>query len=167
MASVVLLLLLVFLVVPIVELAVIVQVAHSIGLLSTIALLLLVSLTGAWLVKREGFGVWRRMNEAVAAGRVPGAELIDAFVLLLAGGLLLVPGFVTDALGLVLLLPPVRAVVRRGLSARLFRRTRLVTAQVWGAGRARTTVLDVDEAGRGWGDGWPDAPSGGARQLGR
>ncbi|MBK9180080.1 MAG: FxsA family protein [Acidimicrobiales bacterium] len=142
-----LVLLLLFLAVPIVELAVIVQVADEIGVAPTLALLLLVSLTGAWLVKREGFGVWRRMNEAVAAGRVPGAELIDAFVLLLAGGLLLVPGFVTDALGLVLLLPPVRAVVRRLLGVRLFRRTRLVTAQVWGAGRTRAGIVDVDEAG--------------------
>jgi UPF0716 protein FxsA len=107
-----------FIVVPIVELYVIIQVGQSIGVLETIALLLVISFVGAWLAKREGLGVWRRINRQVTAGRVPGIELLDAFLILLAGALLLTPGFLTDVLAILLLIPPTRAVVRRILRRR-------------------------------------------------
>ena len=116
-----LLLLLAFLVVPIVELAVIVQVSGSLGLLPTLALLVAVSVAGAWLVKREGLGVWRRLQATLGRGDLPADDLVDGLCVLFAGALLLTPGFVTDALGLVLLVPPSRAVVR-GLLLRRFRR---------------------------------------------
>lgn len=106
------LLFLLFIVVPIVELWVIIQVGSAIGVLPTIVLLLAISMGGAWLVKREGVVVWRRFREQVESGRVPGRELADGVMILLAGGLLLTPGFVTDAFGILLLLPPVRAGVR-------------------------------------------------------
>ncbi len=112
------LLVLLFLVVPIVELYVIIQVGQEIGALNTIGLLLLISVVGAWLAKREGVGVWRRLNQQVSAGRVPGAELIDAFLILLAGALLLTPGFISDVLAIFLLIPPTRALVRRVLRRR-------------------------------------------------
>ncbi len=112
------LLVLCFLVVPIVELYVIIQVGQSIGVPETIALLLVISFVGAWLAKREGLGVWRRINQQVSAGRVPGIELLDAFLILLAGALLLTPGFITDVLAILLLIPPTRAVVRRTLRRR-------------------------------------------------
>ena len=108
-----------FLVVPIVELYVIIQVGQSIGALETIALLLVISFFGAWLAKREGLGVWRRINQQVNAGRVPGVELLDAFLILLAGALLLTPGFLTDVLAVLLLIPPTRALVRRAVRRRL------------------------------------------------
>jgi len=116
------LLILLFLVVPLVELYVLIQVGQEIGALWTIALLVLVSVIGAWLAKREGFGVWLRMQDQVAAGRMPGIELVDAFLILLAGALLLTPGFVTDLLAIVLLIPPGRALVRRGLRRTLVNR---------------------------------------------
>jgi UPF0716 protein FxsA len=109
----VVLLVLIFLVVPIVELYVIIQVGQEIGALYTIALLVVISITGAWLAKREGMGVWRRLNQQVSAGRVPAAELLDAFLILLAAALLITPGFITDVLAIVLLIPPTRAFVRR------------------------------------------------------
>jgi UPF0716 protein FxsA len=112
------LLVLLFLVVPIVELYVIIQVGREIGALNTIGLLLLISVVGAWLAKREGMGVWRRLNQQVNAGKVPGAELIDAFLILLAGALLLTPGFISDVLAIFLLIPPTRALVRRVLRRR-------------------------------------------------
>ncbi|MGH9050182.1 MAG: FxsA family protein [Acidimicrobiia bacterium] len=112
------LLVLLFLVVPIVELYVIIQVGQEIGALNTIGLLLLISVVGAWLAKREGVGVWRRLNQQVSAGRVPGAELIDAFLILLAGALLLTPGFISDVIAIFLLIPPTRALVRRVLRRR-------------------------------------------------
>ncbi len=102
----------VFLVVPVVELAVIIQVGHVIGTWNTIAVLLLVSFGGAWLVKREGLAVLRRFRQQMDAGHVPTRELADGVLILLAGALLLTPGFVTDILGLLLLLPPVRSAVR-------------------------------------------------------
>ena len=117
-----LLLILLFLGVPLVELYVLIQVGQEIGALWTIVLLVLVSVIGAWLAKREGFGVWLRMQDQVAAGRMPGIELVDAFLILLAGALLLTPGFVTDLLAIVLLIPPGRALVRRGLRRTLVNR---------------------------------------------
>lgn len=105
----------VFLVVPIAELAVIITVGSEIGVLNTIALLILVSVVGAWLAKREGLGVLRRIQDQLDAGRMPGTELVDGFLVLFAGVLLLTPGFLTDCLAIALLLPPVRAVVRKTL----------------------------------------------------
>ena len=113
----------VFLVVPFVELFVILQVGHAIGALNTLALLILVSMVGAWLVKREGISVLRRAQERMAEGAVPGRELVDGVLILLAGALLITPGFLSDVLGVLLLLPPVRALLRGTVTRRLRRRT--------------------------------------------
>ncbi|MGQ0804801.1 MAG: FxsA family protein [Actinomycetota bacterium] len=118
-------LVLLFLVLPIVELYVIIRVGQEIGALYTIGLLLIISVVGAWLAKREGLGVWRRINQQVNAGKVPGAELLDAFLILLAGALLLTPGFITDVLAILLLIPPSRAVVRRTLRRRFMGRVEI------------------------------------------
>ncbi len=114
----------IFIVVPIVELAVIIQVGQSLGVLNTIALLILVSAAGAWLVKREGLSVWRRFQRQVESGVVPARELADGVMILFAGALLMTPGFVTDILGLLLLTPPVRAAIRATTLARLTYRIR-------------------------------------------
>jgi UPF0716 protein FxsA len=100
------------------EIAVAIQVAHHIGALDTIALLLLVSLAGAWLATRVGFSVLRRMREQVDRGVMPTNELIDAALVFVGGVLLFVPGFITGAIGLVLLLPPTRVTARRALIRR-------------------------------------------------
>jgi UPF0716 protein FxsA len=104
---------LLFLVVPLVELFVIIQVGQSIGALNVIALLIVMSVAGGWLMKREGLGVLRRVQDQLQRGTVPGRELVDGFLILFGGALMLTPGFLTDILGLALLLPPVRAVIRR------------------------------------------------------
>jgi UPF0716 protein FxsA len=106
------LLVLLFILVPIAELAVIIQVGQALGVLETLALMVLVSVIGAWLVKREGLGVWRRAQHQLEAGAVPGRELVDGVLIVLAGALLLTPGFLTDCVGVLLLLPPVRAALR-------------------------------------------------------
>ena len=103
----------VFLVMPLLELYVILQVGQAIGVLPTIGLLLAVSFLGAWLVKREGMRTWRAFRTAIEAGRVPARETADGALVILGGALLLAPGFVTDALGLLCVLPPTRALVRR------------------------------------------------------
>jgi UPF0716 protein FxsA len=121
-----LLLLVIFVGVPFAEIYVLLQVGHAIGVLNTLALLILVSMVGAWLAKREGLGVIRRMQDALNAGRVPGAELVDGFLILLAAALMITPGFLTDIVAIFLLLPPVRAVVRHTLRRRFARRIEIL-----------------------------------------
>ena len=111
-----------FVLVPIVELAVIIQVGQALGVIETLLLMVVVSAAGAWLVKREGIGVWRRAQQQLETGVVPGLELVDGTLIMLAGALLLTPGFVSDCLGILLLLPPVRAGLRRLVIRRLRRR---------------------------------------------
>ncbi len=111
-----------FVVVPLVEIYVLVQVGQVIGAWNTIGLLILVAAGGAWLAKREGLGVYRRFRRQVEAGVVPGREIADGFMILLAGAMLLTPGFVTDVLALLLLLPPVRAAIRASVLHRVTRR---------------------------------------------
>jgi len=110
---------LLFVVVPLVELYVIVQVGQEIGVLNTIGLMIVISIVGAWLARHEGVWVLRRIQEQVAQGRVPGNELIDGALVLLGAVLLLVPGFVGDAVGLLLLFPPTRAIFRALVKRRL------------------------------------------------
>jgi UPF0716 protein FxsA len=105
-------LLVLFLLIPLAELYVIIQVGQAFGALNTIALLIVISVVGAWLAKREGMSVWRRFQRQVESGSVPGKEIADGVMILFAGARLMSPGFLTDVLGIGLLLPPVRAVVR-------------------------------------------------------
>jgi UPF0716 protein FxsA len=107
----------VFIVMPLVELYVLVQVGQAIGVLPTIGLLLVVSFLGAWLVKREGLRTWRAFRAAMAEGRVPGRETADGALVILGGALLLAPGFVTDVLGALCVLPPTRSLLRKAFLA--------------------------------------------------
>lgn len=111
-----LLLIVLFVVVPIAELYVIIQVGQLIGVLPTLALLLADALLGSWLVKHQGRGAWRRFNEALAARRFPGREVGDGVLIVVGGTLLLTPGFITDVFGFFLLIPPTRAIARRLLN---------------------------------------------------
>lgn len=104
-------------------------VADTLGWLDAVALALLVSLVGVWLTKRAGLGAARRIREAGEEGRAPSREVADGALILLAGLLLLVPGFVTDAFGVALLLPPVRAGVRVLVLQRFRRGRGLVVVQ--------------------------------------
>src|SRR5437763_15231979 len=128
-----LLLLLVFIALPIAELYVIIQVGEAIGALPTIAILVADSIVGSLLLRTQGRGAWRRFRAALAEGRVPGREVLDGALVIFGGAFLITPGFITDALGVVLLLPPTRALVRRAL-VRVFSR-RVVGAGAAGPGR--------------------------------
>lgn len=119
-------LVLLFLVVPLAELYVIIQVGQAFGALNTIALLILISAVGAWLVKREGINVWKRFQRQIESGAVPGKEIADGVMILFAGALLMSPGFLTDVVGIALLLPPVRAVVRGVLMRQAARRAGII-----------------------------------------
>jgi UPF0716 protein FxsA len=109
-------------IVPVVELFVIVQVAQWIGVWETLFLLVAVSLLGAWMVKIQGLGVVRRIADDWRNRRVPAGSLVDGVLLLVAGTLLLIPGFVTDILGLILLVPFLRVGLRKGLIGRWTRK---------------------------------------------
>ena len=153
---------------PIAEIIAIVEVAMWIGVLNTIALLIVVSMVGGWLVKREGIGVLRRLQRTIDDGQVPHKELVDGFLLLAAGVLLTVPGFLTDIPGLLLLLPPVRALVRAAVVRSFKQRTSFMVRIVDGAGNVafrRGGVYDV--GGRDVGDHEVRDPPGPGRELGR
>ncbi len=132
-----------FLVVPFVELFVLIQTGQLIGVWWTILLVLAISLLGSWLVKREGWAAWRRITSRVQAGEVPGDELVDGGLVLLAGALLLTPGFATDAFALVLLVPPARATVRRLVLRRLAAKVTFTGQDPGGGGGGGPGVIDV------------------------
>ena len=111
-----------FIVVPLAELYVILKVGDAIGALWTILLLAADSVLGSLLLRAQGRSVWRRFNENMAAGRVPHRELIDGVLIVFGGAFLITPGFLTDIVGLLLLLPPTRSVIRRVVARRLGRR---------------------------------------------
>lgn len=102
-----------FLIVPLLEIALLIQVGQVIGVGPTILLLIAMSIAGAILAKREGLAVWTRFRAALNRGEVPSKEMVDGVLVLFGAALLLTPGFLTDILGLVLLIPPSRAAVRR------------------------------------------------------
>jgi len=112
-------LVLLFVLLPIVEIYAIIQVGQAIGAPWTIALLIADSILGSILMRSQGRVAWRRFNAALAEGRPPAREIFDGALVILGGALLLTPGFVTDIVGLALLLPPSRALVRVLLARRL------------------------------------------------
>jgi len=129
------LLVLLFIVVPIAEIYVIIQVGQAIGVLWTILLLIADSIIGARLLSWQGRRVWQRFQEALAAGRMPHREVMDGVLIIVGGAFLLAPGFITDALGLVLLIPPTRALVRRLLARTIItRRFRVARVGTWPPG---------------------------------
>jgi len=146
------LLLVLFIVLPILELYVIIQVGGEIGVPATLLILLLDGILGAALARSQGRVAWRRFNEATAAGRIPAQEVFDGAAIIVGGAFLLAPGFITDVIGLSLLIPPTRALYRRFLmrGARMF-------------GPARTALFFYDRrpgagAPRGGSSASPKAP---------
>jgi UPF0716 protein FxsA len=134
-----------FLAVPLTEIAVFVLVGSKIGVLPTVGLVILTAAMGSILLRWQGFNALARIQRELAAHRVPGKEMVQGVMILLAGFLLLTPGFVTDALGILLFIPPVRDAVWRFLSSR-------VNVQTFGAGftqrgarRPEPGVVDLDE----------------------
>ena len=111
-----------FIVVPLVEIYVLIQVGQVIGPWWTILLLILDSLFGTWLIRREGGRAWLALRVAVESGRMPARELADGALILVGGTLMLTPGFVTDAFGILLILPFTRPVARRLLTQLVSRR---------------------------------------------
>jgi len=110
------------LIVPVIEIAAIIAVGRAIGGWQTLVLLVLESLLGAWIVKREGARTWAALQEALQTGRMPGRQLSDAALVLIGGTLLLTPGFVTDIVGFFFILPLTRPLTRAWLEVVVTRR---------------------------------------------
>jgi UPF0716 protein FxsA len=157
----VLLLFVIFIVVPIAELYVLLQIGQAIGVLPTIALLILDSVLGAALMRSQGRAAWRRFNAALAEGRVPGREVMDGALVIFGGALLMTPGFLSDFLGLLLLLPPTRAIVRRLLAARFAGR---IAANAASGAQARIFSFGVP-TGRRRGAGYDDVVDADATEV--
>jgi UPF0716 protein FxsA len=113
-----LLLVVLFIIVPIAELALLIQVGQLIGVWWTILLLIADAILGSWLLRAQGRAAWRRFNQALAGGKLPHREVVDGVLIIFGGALLLTPGFITDIFGLLFLIPPTRAVMRRLLVRR-------------------------------------------------
>ena len=109
----VLILLLLFIIVPTVEIALFIEVGGEIGILPTVLLTFATAVAGTAMLRIQGLGTLRRAEAAMARDEPPVAELVDGIGLLLAGLLLLIPGFATDAIGLLLFVPPVRQLLAR------------------------------------------------------
>ncbi|HET7455627.1 MAG TPA: FxsA family protein [Solirubrobacterales bacterium] len=140
------LLIILFIVVPVAELYVIIKVGELIGVWPTLALLLADALLGSWLLKHEGRGAWRRFNQALAERRFPGREVADGALIIVGGTLLLTPGFLTDIVGVFLLLPPTRAISRRLLKR--FTIGRFMVVGIPGGGRGPFGPPPTDGGGR-------------------
>ena len=129
-----LLLLLIFIVIPLAELYVIIQVGQAIGVWPTIAILLADAVIGSILLRAQSRVAWRRFTAAVSEGRVPTKEVLDGVLVIFGGAFLITPGFITDVFGILFLLPPTRALARR-LMLRNVAARMAASATSWGAGR--------------------------------
>jgi len=119
-------LLLLFIAIPLIELVLFLQIGSRIGLLPTIAIVILTGILGASLTRIQGLKTLARYQQALAEGRMPHAEVIEGLMILAAGAVLLTPGFLTDVIGFLLLVPPVRTEVRRRLTGYLATRIQIV-----------------------------------------
>jgi UPF0716 protein FxsA len=154
---VILLLVLIFIIVPLAELYVIIEVGRAIGALPTIALLIVDSILGSLLLRSQGRAAWRRFNDALRERRPPAREVLDGALIIFGGALLLTPGFLTDVLGAILLLPPTRAGVRRTLIG-WFGRRFLVARVAGGAATAGARRMRDRRAGSASSRGAPSRP---------
>jgi UPF0716 protein FxsA len=129
------------------ELFVAIAVAQAIGVLETVLLLIVTWPIGVWALRTQGGAAWRRLSAAVAEGRPPGREVLDGALILVGGLLLIIPGFISDVVGALALLPPTRSLLRRPLERNLQSRVVVSAARFGTGGRpydVDSTATDVD-----------------------
>ena len=143
-------LILLFIVLPLAELYVILKVGDAIGAVWTILLLAADSVLGSVLLRAQGRSVWRRFNNALAEGKMPHREVIDGVLVIFGGAFLITPGFITDVIGLLLLVPPTRALIRSQVVRRLGRRVTVGVVNRSGGSRPRD--YDVEGTAREYDD---------------
>ncbi len=141
-----------FIVLPAIELALLLQFHRLTGFWPTVALILGTGLLGSYLARREGMGAWKRLQQRLGSAELPGTELVDGVIILIAGALLVTPGLLTDLFGFAGLLPPTRAFIRRTVMRRLQKR---------GAWQVQGFPMGMDFGAPNRGDtseGWQGAP---------
>lgn len=109
----------IFVVVPLIEIALFVQIGGEIGMLATVIIVILTAFMGANLLRAQGFSTWTHAQKEMDAGHLPVDDVIHGLFLLIAGALLLTPGFLTDTIGFLLFLPPLRLLLGRKIMAKL------------------------------------------------
>ncbi len=131
-------LLLLFTAVPLIELALLVEIGKRVGLAATVALVIATGVLGAWLARREGLRTLARLQKELQEGRMPTEPLLDGLMIFIAGAVLLTPGLLTDLFGFSLLIPQARGLVRRAVAKRL--------KQHFAPGEANVIVIEPGEA---------------------
>jgi UPF0716 protein FxsA len=129
------------------ELFVAIAVAQAIGVLETVLLLIVTWPIGVWALRTQGGAAWRRLSAAVAEGRPPGREVLDGALIVIGGVLLIIPGFISDLVGALALLPPTRSLLRRPLERNLQSRVVVRATRFGTSGRpydVDSTATDVD-----------------------
>jgi UPF0716 protein FxsA len=137
-------LILLFIVLPLAELYLIFKVGDAIGWQWAILILAADSVIGSLLLRSQGRAAWRRLNEALAEGRMPHREVQDGVLVVFGGAFLITPGFITDVLGLLMLLPPTRPLVRRLVMRALTRRAARHVTRPRGAFDVEGTATEHD-----------------------
>lgn len=138
-----------FIIVPLAELYLILKVGDAIGAVWTILLLAADSVLGSVLLRTQGRAVWARFNTTLAEGKMPHREVIDGVLVIFGGAFLITPGFLTDIVGLTLLIPPTRAVVRRLVVRRLGRRVAVGSTRPRGRSDVEGTASEYGDSARG------------------
>jgi UPF0716 protein FxsA len=123
---------------------VILQVGEAIGAIPTVLILAADSIIGSLLLKSQGRVVWRRFNEQMAAGKMPHKEVLDGVLVIFGGAFLITPGFITDIIGILLLLPPTRVVMRKLVIRMLGGKLMISVAGAATGGRRRSRDFDVE-----------------------
>lgn len=160
------LLLLLFIALPIAELWLLIKIGGEIGIVPTLALLVIGSFVGAALARSQSRAAWERFNRALAEGRMPGREVFDGAMIILGGALLVTPGFITDVFGIAFLLPPSRAAIRQLLTRLVAKRSPAIRVATFGASagraardaRARRRGYDYEGSAREVSDPAPELP---------
>ena len=135
-----LVLFLLFLLVPLIEIGVFIEVGGLIGLLPTLGLILLTAVLGTWQLRAQGLSTLARARQQMEQGQLPAQELYDGFCLIIAGALLLTPGFVTDAVGFALFVPAFRRLLRQVVAQRIRMRAEVRMRQ--DGNRGSSTIID-------------------------
>jgi UPF0716 protein FxsA len=141
-----------FIVLPLAELYVILKVGDAIGAVPTILLLAADSVLGSVLLRTQGRSVWRRFNAALAEGKIPHREVLDGVLVIFGGAFLITPGFITDIVGVLLLLPPTRSLIRSVVVRRLGKRVAVGTVGRFPRREGATRDYDVEGTAREYDD---------------
>lgn len=148
-----------FLITPIVELALLIQLGDLIGFWPTILIIVVTGVTGSYLAKREGLSIWRRFNERLQGGELPGKELMDGVIILIAGALLITPGVLTDVAGFIGLVPFTRRYLRKYINRRIQRALEKGTVGMsFGGFRYGNGLQQERRDDEGWQGEQPDTP---------